>query len=88
MPEGMELKDYGRLQKDGELRIRGHDDNRLKSRYVFVFDKVMIFCKSTRVSSVLMQFVLQLSETCWMLKSFIGRQLIRIIRIDKTFIII
>jgi hypothetical protein len=51
MPDEMELKDYGRLQKDGELRIRGHDDNRLKSRYVFVFDKVMLMCKTTRVSS-------------------------------------
>lgn len=50
MPDGMELKDYGRLQKDGELRIRGHDDTRLKSRYVFIFDKVMLMCKPTRVS--------------------------------------
>jgi len=51
MPDGMELKDYGRLQRDGELRIRGHDDNRLKSRYVFIFDKVMLMCKPTRVST-------------------------------------
>ncbi|CAL8143746.1 unnamed protein product [Orchesella dallaii] len=49
MPDGMELKDYGRLQRDGELRIRGHDDNRLKSRYVFIFDKVMLMCKPTRM---------------------------------------
>ena len=57
MPDGMELKDYGRLQKDGELRIRGHDDNRLKSRYVFVFDKVMLMCKTTRVSATNFCFV-------------------------------
>lgn len=51
MPDGLELKDYGRLQKDGELKIRSHDgDNRIKSRYVFIFDKVMLMCKSTRVS--------------------------------------
>lgn len=53
MPTDMELKDYGRLQKDGELRIRSHDDNRLKSRYVFVFDKVMLMCKTTRVKLIL-----------------------------------
>ncbi|GFU06550.1 protein vav [Nephila pilipes] len=49
MPEDLELKDYGRLLKDGELKIRSHDDNRLKNRYVFIFDKVMLMCKSTRI---------------------------------------
>ncbi|KAG8191668.1 hypothetical protein JTE90_016456 [Oedothorax gibbosus] len=48
MPEDLELKDYGRLLKDGELKLRSHDDNRLKNRYVFIFDKVMLMCKSTR----------------------------------------
>lgn len=52
----MELKDYGRLQRDGELRIRGHDDHRLKSRYVFIFDKVMLMCKPTRVSKIFDKF--------------------------------
>lgn len=48
MPLNTELKDYGRLLKDGELKIRSHNDNRLKNRYIFVFDKVMLMCKSTR----------------------------------------
>ncbi|XP_054717331.1 protein vav-like [Uloborus diversus] len=48
MPDDLELKDYGRLLKDGELKIRSHDDNRLKNRYVFLFEKVMLMCKSTR----------------------------------------
>ncbi|XP_076353877.1 protein vav-like isoform X4 [Tachypleus tridentatus] len=48
MPENTELRDYGRLLKDGELKVRSHDDNRLKNRYIFVFDKVMLMCKSTR----------------------------------------
>ncbi|KAG1675829.1 Protein vav [Nymphon striatum] len=43
-----ELKDYGRLLKDGEMKIRSHDDNKLKNRYIFIFDKVMLMCKSTR----------------------------------------
>jgi hypothetical protein len=35
MPENTELKDYGRLLKDGELRIRAHDDQKIKVRYVY-----------------------------------------------------
>ena len=36
MPENTQLKDYGRLLKDGELKMRSHDDSRLKNRYLFV----------------------------------------------------
>jgi hypothetical protein len=92
MPENTELKDYGRLLKDGELRIKAHDDQKIKvrsvlarhcvcylylvfwllvltlgsdiicyqmlfnymfcfyCRYVFIFDQVMLMCKSVRVS--------------------------------------
>ena len=28
------LKDYGRLLKDGELKVRAHSDNRTKTRFV------------------------------------------------------
>lgn len=48
MPENTQLKDYGRLLKDGELKMRSHDDSRLKNRYLFVFDKVMLMCKSIK----------------------------------------
>ncbi|KAI2808079.1 Guanine nucleotide exchange factor vav2 [Blomia tropicalis] len=50
MPDNYELKDYGRLLKDGEVRLRSHDDPkmRLKNRYVFVFDKVVLMCKALR----------------------------------------
>ena len=54
MPENTELKDYGRLLKDGELRIKAHDDHKIKVRYVcvlmnsyFVADlglKNVVFC--------------------------------------------
>jgi len=27
------LKDYGRLLKDGELKVRAHSDNRTKTRF-------------------------------------------------------
>lgn len=48
MPENTELKDYGRLLKDGELKLKSQDDTKQKSRYIFVFDKVMLMCKSIR----------------------------------------
>lgn len=50
MPDNYELTDYGRLIKDGELRIRCNDDPRLrlKTRYVFIFDKVVLMCKALR----------------------------------------
>lgn len=48
MPENTDLKDYGRLLKDGELKLKSQDDTKQKSRYIFVFDKVMLMCKSIR----------------------------------------
>ncbi|KAE8751318.1 hypothetical protein FOCC_FOCC001889 [Frankliniella occidentalis] len=48
MPEDTELKDYGRLLKDGELKIKAHNDQKVKVRYVFIFDQVMLMCKSVR----------------------------------------
>lgn len=48
MPDNTELKDYGRLQKDGEVRIRSFEGNKQKSRYIFIFDKVMLLCKPVR----------------------------------------
>lgn len=34
MPESIELRDYGRPLKDGELRIKAHDDQKIKVRCV------------------------------------------------------
>ncbi|XP_064457585.1 protein vav-like isoform X2 [Ornithodoros turicata] len=50
LPENMDLKDYGRLLKDGELKIKSHEDNnKIKNRYIFIFDRVMLMCKSTKI---------------------------------------
>jgi len=46
MPADIKLKDYGRLIRDGELRIKDHSTMKIRSRYVFVFDQVMIMCKA------------------------------------------
>lgn len=65
-PQKVHLKDYGRLLKDGELKVRAHTENKHRNRYVtvvqecksdskssrryvFLFDKVLLMCKS-RVS--------------------------------------
>lgn len=49
MPPDVTLKDYGRLLLDGELRIKAHNDQKQKVRYVFVFDTVMVMCKAVKV---------------------------------------
>jgi len=41
MPESIELRDYGRLLKDGELRIKAHDDQKIRVRYVAACDFVL-----------------------------------------------
>lgn len=41
MPESIELRDYGRLLKDGELRIKAHDDQKIRVRYVVACDSVL-----------------------------------------------
>ena len=34
MPDKTQLKDYGRLLKDGELRLCSHEDRKIKNRLV------------------------------------------------------
>lgn len=49
MPHNTELRDYGRLLKDGEVKLRKpFEDAKQKCRYIFIFDKVMLMCKSIR----------------------------------------
>ncbi|XP_056010731.1 proto-oncogene vav-like isoform X7 [Ostrea edulis] len=48
-PANTTLKDYGRLQKDGELKVKNHTDNKIRIRYIFLFDKVMLMCKARMV---------------------------------------
>ncbi|CAH0722170.1 unnamed protein product, partial [Brenthis ino] len=46
---GAGLAAYGRLLLDGELKVKAHEDQKLRSRYVFVFDKLMLLCKPVKV---------------------------------------
>ena len=64
LPAGVELCFYGRLRKDAELKVQSHAEQggKIKSRYVFVFDKVMLLCKSTRGDNYSYKHSLKLSE--------------------------
>ncbi|KAF4524791.1 hypothetical protein B566_EDAN010165 [Ephemera danica] len=70
--ENMELKDYGRLLKDGELKIKAHDDSKSRLRYVFVFDQVMLMCKTTRGEQYLFRDSLHLGE--YKIEDLVGRK--------------
>ncbi|XP_072176328.1 guanine nucleotide exchange factor VAV2-like [Diadema setosum] len=50
--KGVNLNEYGRNQKDGELKIRlsGGNKRQMNARYCFLFDKVMLICKSGRLN--------------------------------------
>ncbi|GFR78227.1 guanine nucleotide exchange factor VAV2 [Elysia marginata] len=45
-PANTALKDYGRFQKDGELKVLSHMDSKQRNRHIFLFDKVMLMCKA------------------------------------------
>ncbi|XP_046607275.1 protein vav [Neodiprion virginianus] len=46
--EDTQLKNYGRLLKDGELKVKAHNDQRVKARWAFVFEQVVLICKAER----------------------------------------
>lgn len=49
LPIESDLVLYGRLIKDGEIKIKPHTDQRTKSRYVFIFNRAMFICKQMKV---------------------------------------
>lgn len=56
--EHCDLVEYGRLIKDGELKMRSHEESGgAKMRYVFLFMKGVIFCKANRVNDFLLIFL-------------------------------
>lgn len=48
-PSEVDLICYGRLIKDGDIKIKSHTDQKTKSRYVFIFDRAMFICKQLKV---------------------------------------
>ncbi|XP_022668184.1 protein vav-like isoform X2 [Varroa destructor] len=49
LPRNVQLRDHGRLLKDGEVKVKSHRDQGVKNRYVFVFDRVLLLCKATKM---------------------------------------
>jgi guanine nucleotide exchange factor VAV len=61
-PTDQRLANYGRLIKDGELKIKAHDDQRIKSRYVFIFDKCVLICKQLKGQQFAYRHIINISE--------------------------
>ncbi|XP_044728252.1 protein vav isoform X1 [Chrysoperla carnea] len=62
IPGGMELHHYGRLICDGDLKIKGHDDQKIRVRYVFIFDQILLMCKPLKGNQFSYRETLKLSE--------------------------
>ena len=65
MPSNSSLKDYGRLRKDGELKVQSHDTgtgNKLRTRYIFLFDKLILMSKSMREDNYKLKELLRVSD--------------------------
>lgn len=41
-----DLRQYGKLLKDGELRVKSHFEQKVRVRYIFLFDQVILMCKT------------------------------------------
>ncbi|EZA50028.1 hypothetical protein DMN91_005536 [Ooceraea biroi] len=59
-PEDMQLKNFGRLLRDGELKVKPQGDLRIKTRYVFVFEQMMLICKPGKADQY------RYRETLWL----------------------
>ncbi|CAK9292156.1 unnamed protein product [Gordionus sp. m RMFG-2023] len=62
MPEDSKLSVYGRLLKDGELKVKSRLNSRLKNRFIFLFDTIILLCKSTKSDTYNFKDSLSLSE--------------------------
>ncbi|XP_065209606.1 protein vav isoform X2 [Planococcus citri] len=56
------LKDFGRLLKDGEVKVKCSNDPKTRLRYVFVFDQILLMCKLMRGETYSLKEMLHLNE--------------------------
>ncbi|GBP08260.1 Protein vav [Eumeta japonica] len=59
---GAGLAAYGRLLLDGELKVKAHEDQKVRTRYVFVFDKLMLLCKPVKDNQYSFRVGIRLAE--------------------------
>lgn len=71
---GLKLENCGRLIKDAELKIKAHDCQKVRNRYVFIFDKVMILCKQLKGNQFAYRDTLHLPE--YRIENFNNRPLL------------
>ncbi|CAH8488948.1 unnamed protein product [Heterobilharzia americana] len=45
LPPDKKLSSYGHLHMDGEVKVVSESESRAKTRYLFLFDKILIVCK-------------------------------------------
>ncbi|XP_076626399.1 vav guanine nucleotide exchange factor isoform X1 [Colletes latitarsis] len=74
VPVDAQLKDFGRLLRDGELKVKAHGDQRVKARYAFVFEQVILICKACRGEQYCYRETLRLDD--YRLEDHIGRRII------------
>ncbi|XP_026728838.1 protein vav [Trichoplusia ni] len=72
---GAGLAAYGRLLLDGELKVKAHEDQKLRSRYVFVFDKLMLLCKPVKDNQYSYRVGVRLAE--YRVEEGLGRRALR-----------
>jgi hypothetical protein len=65
MPDNTSLKDYGRLLKDGELKVQSHEQGtgtKHRQRYIFLFDKLILMVKSTSDDTYKLKELIRVAE--------------------------
>ncbi|XP_039745180.1 protein vav [Pararge aegeria] len=72
---GASLAAYGRLLLDGELKVKAHEDQKVRSRYVFVFDKLMLLCKPVKDNQYSYRTGIRLAE--YRVEEACGRRTLR-----------
>ncbi|KAF7997725.1 hypothetical protein HCN44_009123 [Aphidius gifuensis] len=68
----VELKGYGRLLKDGELKVKAHGDQRVKTRWAFIFEQTVLICKAGRGDQYCYRETLKLDD--YRLEDHTGRR--------------
>lgn len=72
--DGTQLKDFGRLLRDGELKVKAHGDQRVKARYAFVFEQAVLLCKAGRGDQYCYRETLRLDD--YRLEDHTGRRIL------------
>ena len=76
MPDNTSLKDYGRLKKDGELKVQSHElgnGTKHRQRYIFLFDKLILMSKPNSNDTYKLKELLRVAgkrkEVAWLLQT-------------------